>query len=938
MKLSSVLRLHLPLLFLLLLVACGGGSKDVGPPNVQMSIAPFQVSLDAGQTQQFTATVTGSTNTAVTWNLSGTGCSGAACGTIDANGLYTAPVLIANNATVKVSATSQANPGVTMSSTATLNALVVTMSIKSYSMDAGEAYTVSATVTHHTNTALTWSMSGTGCTGAACGTFDSNTGIFTAPALIPTQATVTITATSVADPTKSDTCTLTLTPISVAISPTSGALDGGQSLQFTATVNHHTNTAVTWSVSGSGAGSISNTGLYAAPYVIASATTATVWATSVADPTKSASATVTLTPLSISIAPTTATLGGGQTQQFTATISHHAQKSVTWSLSGLGSLSNAGLYSAPAVVATQSTATVRATSVVDPSRWASAVVTLIPVTVAVSPTMATVPVSGTQQFHVTVTGTSNTAVTWSVSGAGCTGSSCGTVDSTGLYAAPSSAPNPPTVTVTATSAADMTKTGTATVSIVTNANAVLNGHYALRFLGFDAAGKKVAAIGSFTADGNGNITSGRLDYNSVAGNKNLQTPFTATYQIGGDHRGVLTTNLAYFSGFQFVVDDTGDNAYLTEFDSSGQRGSGMLKKQTTTDFQLSKLAGDAAFTMAGCGLGGERNVAIGRFHSDTAGAVTNGRLDSKMAGETATSNMAFTATLAMDPSYGSTYGRGTMTISLAGGMALIRTSFYMVDADEIFLITTDTVALDAPLLVGTTLRQSGGPFSAGSWSGATAYYMTGATGQPLVPDVVIGYMEPDGVQNMYVEYARNWSGLIVEFGNGTATYSIDQGGRGTFLSNTFGNYVFYLVSQNTGFLFDSGTGLEEVNWGAFEKQIPPGGGFKSSTFTGDFIAGTAEMPTSNAGVNSGFLTWNGVAAVAGVMDISSLGGNSAGQTVAGAYAVIGSPARANDGKGTVNYTQPAISKSIFYPVTDSRMFMISVDNGNNAATVTILEK
>ncbi len=938
MKFSSVLRLSLSLLLLAVLVACGGGSKDQGPPNVQISVAPFQISLDAGQTQQFTATVTGSTNTAVTWSLSGTSCTGTACGTIDGNGLYTAPALIPSDATVKVSATSQANTGVTVSSTATLKALVVTMNTKTYSMDAGEAYTLSATVTHHTNTALTWSMSATGCTGAACGTFNSNTGMFTAPSLIPTQATVTITATSAADPTKSDTCTLTLVPISVSISPTSGALDGGQSLQFAATVNHHTNIAVTWSVSGSNAGSIDNAGRYSAPYVIASATTATVWATSVADPTKSASATVTLTPLVITIAPNTATLGGGQTQQFAASIAHHANKAVTWSLSGAGSLSTAGLYSAPAVVAAQATATVRVTSVVDPSRWASAVITLIPVTVVVAPTTATVPVSGTQQFHVTVTGTSNTAVTWSVSGTGCSGNSCGTVDSTGLYTAPSSAPNPATVTVTATSAADMTKSAAATVSIATNANAVLNGHYAVRFMGFDAAGKKVAAIGSFTADGQGNITNGRIDYNSVAGNRNLQTPFTATYQVGGDHRGVLTTNLAYFSGFQFVVDGSGDTAYLTEFDSSGQRGSGMIQKQTTTDFQLSRLAGDAAFAMTGCGLGGERNVAIGRFHSDTAGAVTNGRLDSKMAGETATSNMAFTATLAMDSAYGATHGRGTLTISMAGGLALVRASFYMVDAEEWLLITTDTVGLNAPLLIGTALRQLGGPYSASSWSGTTAYYMTGATGQPQAPAVHVGYMEPDGTQTMYVEYSRNWTGSIWEFGNGTAAYSIDSGGRGSLTSNTFGNYVFYLVSQNTGFLLDSGTGLEEVNFGKFERQVVPSGGFKNTTFTGDFLAGTVEMPTSNAAVNSGFLTWDGTAAVAGVMDISRLGGNSAGESVAGAYAVTGSPARANDGKGTVNYTQPSISKSIFYPVTDSRMFMISVDPGNDAATVTVLDK
>ncbi|MGB9072175.1 MAG: hypothetical protein WCC22_05850 [Terriglobales bacterium] len=915
-----------------LLIGCGGGDKN-GPPNVQISITPFQVSMDAGQTQQFTATVTGSTNTAVTWSVSGTGCSGADCGTIDANGLYTAPALIANNATAKVSATSQANTGVTMSSTVTLNALVVTMHPKSYSLDAGMTETISATVTHHTNTALTWSMSGTGCSGTDCGTFDSNTGIYTAPALVLNQATVSITATSVADPTKFDTCTVTLVPISISISPTAVTLDAGQNMQFTATISHHTNTAVTWSLSGPGL--LSNTGLYSAPAVNPNQTTATVIATSVADPSKSASATVTLLPLFISISPTTATLGGGQTQQFTATITHHANKTVTWSLSGLGSLSNTGLYTAPAVVTDQTTATVTATSVVDPARSASATVTLIPITVGVSPATASVVVGGTQQFTATVTGTSNTSVTWSVSGAGCSGDDCGTINSTGLYLAPSNEPNPPTVTVTATSAVDITKSGTATVTIVLNTNILLNGHYALRFAGFDAAGEKVMAVGSFTADGNGNITNGLLDYNTVAGSEALQMPFTATYTIGADRRGQVNTTLAPFPVLRLALDGTGEKGHLVQFDTTGQRGSGVIQKQTVADFHLS--SGDFAFGMVGSSVGGERNVGMGRFHCNNAGAITNGKLDSKTAGETPMLNVDFSGTLAMDSTYGTNNGRGTMTISMAGGSALVHTSFYMVDADEVFLLSTDPVNLNAPLLSGTALRQSGLPFSNASWSGPSVYYLTAAEGVPLVPAVLVGYIEPDGVGNQYGEYARNWGGSVWEFGNWNVAYSIDQYGRGSFNSNTFGPYTFYLISQNTGFFLGIGS-LEDVSFGKFEQQVVPSGGFKNATFSGDYFIGTAEMPTNNAITTEGSWTWDSIAAFAGVVDISSITGNNADQAVAGTYTVTGTPVKPNDGKGTVMYTQPTASKAIFYPVSSSRIFMISVDPGNNAATVTILEK
>ena len=246
-------------------------------------------------------------------------------------------------------------------------------------------------------------------------------------------------------------------------------------------------------------------------------------------------------------------------------------------------MSNSGLYTAPAVVANQTTATVRATSVVDPSRSASATGTLIPITVGVSPATVSVVVGGTQQFTATVTGTSNTSVTWSVSGAGCSGSDCSTINSTGLYLAPSKAPSPPTVTVTATSAVDSARSGTATVTIVFNTNILLNGHYALRFNGFDAAGKKVMAIGSFTADGNGNLTNGLLDYNTVAGSTTLQMPFTATYMIAADRRGQVNTTLAPFPVFCLTMEDTGEKAFIVQFDTTGQRGSGMIEKQTVAE-------------------------------------------------------------------------------------------------------------------------------------------------------------------------------------------------------------------------------------------------------------------------------------------------------------------------------------------------------------------
>jgi Abnormal spindle-like microcephaly-assoc'd, ASPM-SPD-2-Hydin/Purple acid Phosphatase, N-terminal domain len=82
----------------------------------------------------------------------------------------------------------------------------------------------------------------------------------------------------------------TAAAISVSITPTTATVASGGTEQFSAQVTNSTNTAVTWSAT---SGTVSTTGLFTAPSVAAT-TTVTVKATSVADNTKSASATVTV--------------------------------------------------------------------------------------------------------------------------------------------------------------------------------------------------------------------------------------------------------------------------------------------------------------------------------------------------------------------------------------------------------------------------------------------------------------------------------------------------------------------------------------------------------------------------------------------------------------------------------------------------------------------
>src|ERR1700676_1688679 len=84
------------LLTMLWFVGCGGGTSDDGgtPQNVSVSISPKRaLGITAGQTQQFTAVVSGDAQArGVTWSVDGVAGGNATVGTIGSSGLYTAPI------------------------------------------------------------------------------------------------------------------------------------------------------------------------------------------------------------------------------------------------------------------------------------------------------------------------------------------------------------------------------------------------------------------------------------------------------------------------------------------------------------------------------------------------------------------------------------------------------------------------------------------------------------------------------------------------------------------------------------------------------------------------------------------------------------------------------------------------------------------------------
>ena len=154
-----------------------------------IEISPDDLTLDQGATRQFTATVTGMSNTDVAWSVQ----EGNSGGAVTSTGLYQAP---AAGGTFHVVATSQADTSLTATVTVTVNMISVIIVPRTASVVHGGTRTFSATVLGtQFDKSVSWSVQ----EGAAGGSVTSD-GLYTAPV---TPATYHVVATSSADPSKS---------------------------------------------------------------------------------------------------------------------------------------------------------------------------------------------------------------------------------------------------------------------------------------------------------------------------------------------------------------------------------------------------------------------------------------------------------------------------------------------------------------------------------------------------------------------------------------------------------------------------------------------------------------------------------------------------------------------------------------------------------------
>jgi uncharacterized protein (DUF1800 family) len=108
-----------PLAFVVWFV-CGCGSAGPPPQQIAVNVNPATITVRTGDTQQFFATVTGTSNLSVTWSVNGTPGGDTTNGIISPAGLYTPPAQVPAQNKVLVTATSVANSSASQSANVTL--------------------------------------------------------------------------------------------------------------------------------------------------------------------------------------------------------------------------------------------------------------------------------------------------------------------------------------------------------------------------------------------------------------------------------------------------------------------------------------------------------------------------------------------------------------------------------------------------------------------------------------------------------------------------------------------------------------------------------------------------------------------------------------------------------------------------------------------------
>ncbi len=459
-------------------------------------------------------------------------------------------------------------------------------------------------------------------------------------------------------------------------------------------------------------------------------------------------------------------------------------------------------------------------------------------------------------------------------------------------------------------------------------NGHLSGNYAFMFNGADTGNGSRGlnfgqAVGSFIADGNGNISQGYEDTDSLDESVTY-TGMTGTYCIGPDNVGSLTFTTASIPDLLITVDSTGNaNAvvYAPIYFPSGESFSfGPIVKQDTSAFSAASIVGNYSFGLSGeffdvgndgfiTGLGNENQA--GTFYSDGTGNLTGGELDMNSSAGATLSNVTFSATdLAVAP-----FGRGTVTLNESGG-GTATIIFYIVNAQQLFaLAVSPNTVPDRFILSGPIIRNVGAPYSNGSLNGISVLGLQGGSGGAAIAQA--GLITWNGSGGFSLSSDENNNGSLSSPGY-SGTYSVAANGRVTLTATGQSMPIIYLTGPNQGFVIGTDANVTDG-------QILPqtGSPFSDASFSGNYLG--EMLPTyiygppccsSNTTIDLELddFTADGSGTLAGTTYLEDLVNGPSINAVSGTYSMSSS------GRGTV--TQNSSTANIFYVVSPTQVLMI----------------
>jgi Putative Ig domain len=482
----------------------------------------------------------------------------------------------------------------------------------------------------------------------------------------------------------------------------------------------------------------------------------------------------------------------------------------------------------------------------------------------------------------------------------------------------------------------------------TNSNILLSGQYSFLFKGFDSNGT-VAIVGTITADGGGNITAGTADSNRQDSTSSHNTvvvtdqPITGTYTVGNDGRGTLqlTNENPQTSGlvttdYNFVLQSDGSAEFIethptpapANADTFNTHGEGVLKPVFGSNFSAANLSGNYAFEFTGQDVGGKPTALAGvATATGSNGLFTPGTSDFNDNGaytsQPITGNFIFESNnRGLAAFLFQVPSKTDVTISFV---------FYFVSPNDLYFMEIDTTTTSKSSIFyrlsgEMILQQTTAVFSNSSLQGASVVTGTAVNGSNS--SILVGLLSAtqcNGSTPATLSYDENVGGTITSPSPSfTGTCTVATNGRAAFTN--FGSRVAaaYLTGPGQGFLIGSDAG---VTTGLLEQQ--EAGPFADSSVEGTYAISAPDEAETNVPAVIGQSFANGAGAFTTPSTIDEVDPPGTTSHLDQTFTANINSLDATTGRGTMTTNGPTgfPTNVVFYVVTPAAIRAIGVDPG-----------